>query len=71
MMKKNIKSVTIMVAICSVMALLLAAVNGVTAPIIEKNAGAAANAALLEVMPEGKDFEAVNLADFKLPDTVT
>lgn len=71
MMKKNIKSVAIMVTICSVMALLLATVNGVTAPIIEKNAGAAANAALLEVMPEGTGFEAVNLADFKLPDTVT
>lgn len=71
MMKKNIKSVAIMVAICSVMALLLAATNTLTAPIIEKNAGAAANAALLEVMPEGKDFETVNLADYKLPDTVT
>ncbi len=71
MMKKNIKSVAIMVAICSVMALMLAATNTLTAPIIEKNAGAAANAALLEVMPEGKDFEAVNLADYELPATVT
>lgn len=70
MIKKNIKSVAVMAAICSVMALLLATTNAFTAPIIEKNAGAAANAALLEVMPEGKDFESVDPTEYQLPETV-
>ena len=56
-MKKHIVSVVTLVAIVGVMALLLAGTNALTAPIIEKNQGAAANAALLEVMPEGTDFE--------------
>ena len=50
-MVKNIKSVTVLVAICTVVALLLAVTNQFTAPIIEKNSAAAANQALLEVMP--------------------
>lgn len=70
-MKKHIISVVTLVAIVGVMALLLAGTNAITAPIIEKNQGAAANAALLEVMPEGTDFEAVDLSSFELPDTVT
>ena len=70
-MKKHIVSVVTLVAIVGVMALLLAATNAITAPIIEKNAGAAANAALLEVMPEGENFEAVDLSAFELPATVT
>jgi adenosylcobinamide kinase/adenosylcobinamide-phosphate guanylyltransferase len=36
---------------------LLAITNKITAPIIEKNQNASANAALLEVMPDGKGFE--------------
>lgn len=70
-MKKHIVSVVTLVAIVGVMALLLAATNAITAPIIEKNAAAAANAALLEVMPEGENFEAVDLSAFELPATVT
>ncbi|MBR0446879.1 MAG: FMN-binding protein [Clostridia bacterium] len=70
-MKKHIISVVTLVAIVGVMALLLAGTNAITAPIIEKNAGAAANAALLEVMPEGENFEAVDLSTFELPATVT
>lgn len=70
-MKKHIVSVVTLVAIVGVMALLLAATNAITAPIIEKNAGAAANAALLEVMPDGEGFEAVDLSAFELPATVT
>ena len=71
MMKQNIKSVVILVAICGVMALLLAATNTITAPIIEKNAAAAANEALLVVMPEGTGFEEVDLSAYELPATVT
>ncbi len=71
MMVKNIKSVAVLVAICGVIALLLAGTNAITAPIIEKNAAAAANEALLVVMPEGTGFEAVDLAAYELPATVT
>ena len=70
-MIKNIKSVSVLVAICTVVALLLAVTNQFTAPIIEKNSAAAANAALLEVMPEGAGFEQVDLSTYTLPATVT
>ena len=70
-MLKNIKSVGVLVAICSVIALLLALTNQITAPIIEKNSAAAANKALLEVMPEGKGFEQVDMSKYTLPATVT
>lgn len=70
-MVKNLKSVAILVAICTVVALLLAVTNQFTAPIIEKNSAAAANAALLEVMPEGTGFEPVDLSTYTLPSTVT
>lgn len=56
-MLKKLKSVGVLVAICTVVALLLALTNQITAPIIEKNQAAAANEALLVVMPEGKSFE--------------
>ena len=70
-MVKNIKSVGVLVAICSVIALLLALTNQITAPIIEKNSAAAASGALLEVMPEGTGFEPVDLSGYTLPATVT
>lgn len=70
-MIKNVKSVGVLVTICSVIALLLALTNQITAPIIEKNSAAAANAALLEVMPEGTGFESVDLSGHTLPATVT
>lgn len=70
-MNKNVKSVIILVAICSVITLLLAATNQFTAPIIEKNQAAEANEALLVVMPEGTGFEAVDLSTYTLPASVT
>lgn len=70
-MKSSIKSIIVLVGICTVMTVLLALVNGITAPIIQENQDAAANAALLEVMPEGKNFEAVDLSAYELPATVT
>ena len=70
-MLKNIKSVGVLVAICTVVALLLALTNQFTAPIIEKNQSAAANEALLVVMPDGAGFELVDLGSYSLPATVT
>lgn len=70
-MKSSMKSIIVLVGICTVLTVLLALVNGITAPIIEQNNQAAANAALLEVMPEGKNFTEVDLSAYTLPATVT
>ncbi len=69
-MKGSIKSIVVLVGICVIMTVLLAFVNGITAPIIAENQNAAANEALLEVMPEGKNFELVDLSAYTLPATV-
>ncbi len=68
---KQMKSVIVLVCICAVVALALAVTNNITAPIIEQNQNAAANEALLEVMPNGKDFEKLDISKFTLPSTVT
>ena len=70
-MKKNILNLFIFVCICSVITLLLAITNSITAPIILENQNVAANQALLEVMPEGKGFESVPMEEYTLPSTVT
>ena len=72
-MKKslNVKSIVVLTAICGVISLLLAATNALTAPIIEKNQNAAANEALLVVMPNGTGFEQMDLSSYTLPSTVT
>jgi len=70
-MNKYVKSILALTAICGVVALLLSATNLLTAPIIEKNQSAAANEALLVVMPQGKDFTPVDLTTYELPATVT
>ncbi len=69
-MKKSIISTVVLVGICAVMAVLLALTNALTAPIIEKNQNAAANQALLEVMPNGEGFESVAFDAEALPKTV-
>lgn len=69
-MKNYIKSIISLTVICAVVAIALGATNYVTAPIIEKNAGAAANEALLVVMPDGGDFTAADLTQYTLPATV-
>jgi len=53
------------------MAVLLALTNAFTAPKIQANLEAAANEALLVVMPEGKDFKKMDLSSYTLPATVT
>ena len=52
-MKKNIKNLAVFVCVCTVITLLLAITNHITAPIILKNQNASANKALLQVMPDG------------------
>ncbi|MBQ1986406.1 MAG: FMN-binding protein [Clostridia bacterium] len=69
-MKNNLKSILALTVICAVVAVLLAGVNTVTAPLIEKNQSAAANKALLVVMPDGSDFQPVDLTTYELPASV-
>lgn len=69
-MKKQIKAVFALFAICLVTALLLALANALTAPMIKKAEDAAANAALLEVLPDGEDFQKIDISSFELPSTV-
>lgn len=70
-MRKNIKNTAVLVCICVVIGLLLSLTNAITAPIIEKNQNASANAALLEVMPDGSGFESFDIKNYTLPTTVT
>lgn len=68
---KYFKSVIALTAICAAISLLLALTNSITAPIIEENASAAANEALLVVYPDGGDFTQIDLTGKELPATVT
>ena len=70
-MKAYIKNLAVFVCICCVITVLLAVTNYITAPVIAENQNAAANAALLEVMPEGKGFETADISALTLPATVT
>lgn len=69
-MKNYIKSVIALTAICAAVAILLAVTNFVTAPVIEKNAAAAANEALTEVLPDGSNFVALDTSAYELPGSV-
>ena len=70
-MKKSIQDITVLVCICAVVSILLAITNALTAPSIAKNENEKANAALQEVMPDGKNFEKIDISAYKLPATVT
>ena len=61
-MKKNLMPTIVLGTICVVVALLLSVVNLVTAPIIEAQRNAAANEALLVVMPDGENFEEIDVS---------
>ncbi|MEG1782076.1 MAG: FMN-binding protein [Oscillospiraceae bacterium] len=50
-----LKPIVVLTVICLVVSALLGATNGVTAPIIEKNAALAADAARIELLPEATD----------------
>lgn len=69
-MKKNFMPTIVLGTICIVVALLLSAINMVTAPIIEAQRAAAASGALRDVMPEGETFEEVDISTLGLPEAV-
>ncbi len=62
-MTKNLMPSIVLSCICIVVALLLAGVNMITGPIIEANQNAAANEALLEVLPDGKNFKEIEITE--------
>lgn len=68
---KHLKSILTLFIICAIVSVLLAVVNGVTAPIIAEQQAAAASGALLEVMPNGGTFEKVDISSYSLPTSVT
>lgn len=70
-MKNNMKSVISLTVICAVVAVLMAATNFITEPVIKANEAAAANEALLIVMPNGSGFEPVDISTYTLPASVT
>ena len=61
--KKNVLPVIVLCAICVVVAAVLGAVNMITGPIIEEAKNKEANAALLVVLPDGKNFKEITLTD--------
>ena len=69
---KNLKPTIVLSCICMAVALILSAVNMITGPIIEAQRNAAANEALLEVMPNGTGFEELtDLASLGLDASIT
>ena len=70
MKKRDLMPSVVLATICIVVALMLAAINMITAPIIESRQNALANEALLEVLPDGKNFEKIELTD-AYPESVT
>ncbi|MBR5538712.1 MAG: FMN-binding protein [Clostridia bacterium] len=70
-MKKYLGCILALTLICSAVAVLMALTNSITAPIIAKNQAAAANEALLVVMPDGGEFTELDLAEYALPASVT
>ena len=70
-MKKSVKSIAVLVSICAAVSVILALTNAITAPIITRNEEMAANAALLEVLPDGGSFEHADITAYTLPATVS
>ena len=69
-MMKHLKSVLTLFAICAIVSVALAVCFGITNPIILERQQAAANKALLEVMPNGGTFTKVDLSGYTLPATI-
>lgn len=65
----NIKSIVVLTVICLVVVALLAAVNHVTQPVIERNALLAEQESLRKVLPDSEEFKALELEG--APQTVT
>lgn len=68
---KKFMPIVVLSAICVAVTLLLAVVNMFTAPVIKAAADKKANETLAVVLPEGTDFEEVDLSTVELPTTVT
>ncbi len=68
--KKSLKDVIVLVAICVVFGTILAVVNSITAPIIAERLEGAANQAYEAVMPGAAGFENVDLTGHQLPASV-
>ena len=68
-LKKSLKDVIVLVAICAVFAVILAATNSVTAPIIKDRLEQAANEAYFGVMEGATGFDTVT-TDKVIPSTV-
>lgn len=70
-MKKHLKTISSLSIICAVVAILLAATNHITAPIIKEQENEAAFAALTEVFPSGEGFAQIDISEYELPSTIT
>ena len=71
MNKERVMPTVVLSIICAVVALLLSAINMVTGPVIEAQRNAAANEALLVVMPGGSGFEELDVATLGLSESIT
>ncbi len=71
MNKAKLMPTIVLGSICIVVALLLSTINLVTAPIIKAAADKKANETLVVVLPEGEDFEEIDLSTVALPPSVT
>lgn len=69
-MKKQLKNVVVLTAVCIVIAACLGLTNYFTAPIIAEKQEAAANEALKVVYPGGEGFQKLDLSSYTLPSTV-
>ncbi len=70
MKREATKSIVVLTGICLIVAVLLAAVNHVTAPIIEESAASGAQASLYTVLPNAAGFEE-ETPEGEVPQTVT
>lgn len=71
MTKEKLTPTLVLTVICLAVALLLSGVNALTKDVILEQQNAETNKALLEVLPNGKNFEKINLDDYQLPSTLT
>lgn len=69
--KPSLKAVVTLTAICLITATILAVVNYVTAPVIEKAEYQKEQDALRQVLPSGESFEAVDPAEYSLDKKIT
>ncbi|MBR7162236.1 MAG: FMN-binding protein [Clostridia bacterium] len=68
---KSLKSIAALASVCAVIAIMLAVTNYFTAPIIAENEEKAVSESLLLVMPNGKDFEKMDISALSLPEIVS